>query len=305
MTARVLGFIVQCEVCPQQALLDGYMEGWLCPRCAEVASDVPVAEAPLWRVKDDPGFRYEMHVGGKVAGAPLAAVVFPDGRKFVGEYRMNVKADADPMKRALAAIGAAWAAADALLNPDAGFGDVDVDQAAPITLTPSVVPMAIPVRDPLAAAIRAESERNPHDPAVCAIVGGKRFHLRSWTEHRDSPMLEVEWRLPPETPPALADADDEAELPYKPPPFTVAACLFGCGRPVIAQGEWCGVYGCCAPTPPKCGNESSGGRACVEDHPHIGQSHRAADGWRWWRDGGRAFGPGSELEHDALREVQG
>lgn len=37
-TPAVLGFFVQCAVCPQQALVDGQPGGeWLCPRCAEVA----------------------------------------------------------------------------------------------------------------------------------------------------------------------------------------------------------------------------------------------------------------------------
>jgi hypothetical protein len=34
----LLGFLVQCSVCPQQALLDTQPDGeWTCPRCAEVA----------------------------------------------------------------------------------------------------------------------------------------------------------------------------------------------------------------------------------------------------------------------------
>jgi hypothetical protein len=44
----LLGFIVQCEVCPQQAVVATQPEpGWLCPRCAEVAGgfgDVDVAQ---------------------------------------------------------------------------------------------------------------------------------------------------------------------------------------------------------------------------------------------------------------------
>lgn len=42
--ADVLGFMVQCEVCPQQAMLSVQLDGWVCPRCAEV---VPTADAPL------------------------------------------------------------------------------------------------------------------------------------------------------------------------------------------------------------------------------------------------------------------
>lgn len=45
----VLGFIVQCVVCPQQALVDEQLDGdWTCPRCAEVTGgfgDIDVAQA--------------------------------------------------------------------------------------------------------------------------------------------------------------------------------------------------------------------------------------------------------------------
>lgn len=35
--AAVLGFLVQCNICPQQAIVDTQpAEGWVCPRCAEV-----------------------------------------------------------------------------------------------------------------------------------------------------------------------------------------------------------------------------------------------------------------------------
>jgi len=33
----VLGFIVQCQICPQRAMVDTQPEeGWVCPRCEEV-----------------------------------------------------------------------------------------------------------------------------------------------------------------------------------------------------------------------------------------------------------------------------
>ena len=39
----MLGFLVQCSVCPQQALVAAQPDGeWLCPRCAEVAERAPV-----------------------------------------------------------------------------------------------------------------------------------------------------------------------------------------------------------------------------------------------------------------------
>lgn len=48
MTA-VIGFQVQCNVCPQRALVVAQPEGdWTCPRCAEVTGgfgDVDVAQA--------------------------------------------------------------------------------------------------------------------------------------------------------------------------------------------------------------------------------------------------------------------
>ncbi|MFV8049756.1 hypothetical protein [Mycobacterium sp. 48b] len=51
MTA-VIGFQVQCVICPQQALVDEQPDGdWTCPRCAEVTGgfgdvDVAAAERP-------------------------------------------------------------------------------------------------------------------------------------------------------------------------------------------------------------------------------------------------------------------
>ena len=36
----MLGFLVQCSVCPQQALVAAQPDGeWLCPRCAEVVAE--------------------------------------------------------------------------------------------------------------------------------------------------------------------------------------------------------------------------------------------------------------------------
>lgn len=45
MTARVLGYVVQCGICPQRAVLDEQVTGWVCPRCAEVAA--PISECRL------------------------------------------------------------------------------------------------------------------------------------------------------------------------------------------------------------------------------------------------------------------
>lgn len=49
MSAEVLGFIAQCSVCPQRAVVDTQPSGdWTCPRCAEVTGgfgDVDVAQA--------------------------------------------------------------------------------------------------------------------------------------------------------------------------------------------------------------------------------------------------------------------
>lgn len=45
----ILGFIAQCEICPQRAVVDTQpLPGWVCPRCAAVAGafgDVDVAQA--------------------------------------------------------------------------------------------------------------------------------------------------------------------------------------------------------------------------------------------------------------------
>ena len=35
MTA-VLGYLTQCAVCPQQAVLNRQVDEWVCPRCTEV-----------------------------------------------------------------------------------------------------------------------------------------------------------------------------------------------------------------------------------------------------------------------------
>lgn len=214
---NVLGYLVQCEVCPQQVLLAEYAEGWTCPRCTEVASDVPVADAPLWRMSAPGSFRIDSPVG------EYLAVQLPDGRVFTENF--SVDGSGDQLRRAHAAIGSAWAAADAILNPDPGFGDVDVEQAEPLS--------------------RAEQ-----------VALQRRFD-------------EISARH------AAAEAD-EPELPYKPP----------------AEPE------------PLCGDQSTGGRVCVEASPHVGQSHRSIDGWRWWRDGGPAFGPGG-TEDTSLSEVRG
>ncbi|SCX34500.1 hypothetical protein [Mycolicibacterium fluoranthenivorans] len=61
----VLGFIVQCEICPQQAVVDTQPSegGWVCPRCTEVTGPSPdpffekmLADAPKsppFVVRDD------------------------------------------------------------------------------------------------------------------------------------------------------------------------------------------------------------------------------------------------------------
>ncbi len=37
----ILGFIAQCSVCPQRAVVDVQpVDGWVCPRCAEVTAPV-------------------------------------------------------------------------------------------------------------------------------------------------------------------------------------------------------------------------------------------------------------------------
>lgn len=37
MTAQVMGYLAQCQICPQQAVLTEQVDGWLCPRCEQVA----------------------------------------------------------------------------------------------------------------------------------------------------------------------------------------------------------------------------------------------------------------------------
>jgi hypothetical protein len=44
MTA-VLGFIAQCDVCPQKAIVSEQpSSGWVCPRCAEVTEPSPYVD---------------------------------------------------------------------------------------------------------------------------------------------------------------------------------------------------------------------------------------------------------------------
>lgn len=46
---RILGFLVQCETCPQIAIVATQPSpGWLCPRCAEVVEEPeqPIGERP-------------------------------------------------------------------------------------------------------------------------------------------------------------------------------------------------------------------------------------------------------------------
>ncbi|MGE2714219.1 hypothetical protein ACQI4L_09190 [Mycolicibacterium litorale] len=43
----IIGFLVQCAICPQQALIAQQPDGdWLCPRCAEVAPPQPECLCP-------------------------------------------------------------------------------------------------------------------------------------------------------------------------------------------------------------------------------------------------------------------
>jgi hypothetical protein len=49
----VLGFLVRCEVCPQQAVVDEQLDGWMCPRCSSAGfGDVDVAQGePLQEMR--------------------------------------------------------------------------------------------------------------------------------------------------------------------------------------------------------------------------------------------------------------
>ncbi|MCV7358510.1 hypothetical protein [Mycolicibacterium fluoranthenivorans] len=55
----VLGFLVQCEICPQRAMVAAQPseDGWVCPRCTEVTgpSPDPASEAddeyPIGKVR--------------------------------------------------------------------------------------------------------------------------------------------------------------------------------------------------------------------------------------------------------------
>lgn len=43
MTA-VLGYLAQCAVCPQQAVLEHQADEWICPRCTEITEPPTVAQ---------------------------------------------------------------------------------------------------------------------------------------------------------------------------------------------------------------------------------------------------------------------
>lgn len=110
--SELLGFIAQCAVCPQRAVVATQpTSGWVCPRCAGVVDE------------------------------------------------------------------------------GAGFGDVDVSQAEPITAAVSV-----PAFDAFAQALYAA----PYDRATVAMVGDQKFILQTWTvsdarcEHETS-TFETRW----------------------------------------------------------------------------------------------------------------
>lgn len=90
--AGILGFILQCSVCPQRAIVATQPSGdWVCPRCAEVAPAVTVrtwfpgdpapSEPPEHTVVVESG-----HDIGLSAAAEAAAAMFPQHRGRAGGF---------------------------------------------------------------------------------------------------------------------------------------------------------------------------------------------------------------------------
>jgi hypothetical protein len=214
----VMGFIAQCEVCPQKAILIDQPDGWVCPRCVEVTA--PVFALPPRSRCSLPGCT-SCHMP---CTDQVIAVKLNDGT--IRTERVGAKPDPDMMRRAQRTVAEVSAMADRLMAETmvadhvGGFGDVDVAQADPIVqLQPQ--PLTIPMSDPLAAAIVREVAQRPAQPLITALVGGRTFQFTGYTQRGGEP-LETVWineadlRLPRE--PIMWGAPvDELELPYKPP----------------------------------------------------------------------------------------
>lgn len=123
----VLGYQVQCEVCPQTAIVAWQLSSWLCPRCAEVAepADGRAPWDPAW-AKDPNLFDGD--------DRDRVSVQLADGTLWTGPA-----ADADAIKRGTEVLGGVLKAANDLLEvicPAArrvnGFGDIDVAAAEPL-----------------------------------------------------------------------------------------------------------------------------------------------------------------------------
>lgn len=80
----VLGFLVQCNICPQQAIVATQpAEGWVCPRCAEVVEPVvQLVSVPVSRLNVRCAYsdrRQRPVACSEMCGQPAtSAVVTPD-----------------------------------------------------------------------------------------------------------------------------------------------------------------------------------------------------------------------------------
>lgn len=118
----VMGFVAQCEVCPQKAILTDQVASWVCPRCAEVADR---AEAEECAPYGPPRF------GGD---RDRVSVQLADGSIFTG-----TAADATTIKRGTETIATVLKCANDLLEGMSpaerrvnGFGDIFVAAAEPL-----------------------------------------------------------------------------------------------------------------------------------------------------------------------------
>lgn len=191
-----MGFLAQCEICPQKAILTDQPDGWVCPRCVE-------ATAPAWAPLSQPYV-------DQVIGVRLQDGTVRTERAHFDPMSGQVVPEATPadLERAQRACAVVLDFAQTISDEFGGFGDVDVAQAEPL-------PLSIPIDDPLAVAILAEVDRNPHGPLVTTFVNGRVFRLGGYTIAKGAPLSTV-W-IDEQKLRLASSLPDEAELPYRPP----------------------------------------------------------------------------------------
>lgn len=116
-SVHVIGFQVQCQICPQKAILTDQVDAWVCPRCTEVGEP---AEDPT--ISSAPSAVIPIPIGRQTWRIPcrlIDGVWYPSGPATLVEER-----PAD----------------------DPGFGDVDVAQAEPVE--PPTYPWGEAIPDP-------------------------------------------------------------------------------------------------------------------------------------------------------------